>query len=77
MTYFERIHQGRSIFCTGVWYSRYREVNLIINMSFGDKNTVDVGNSEVSGFGSFYLVKYIRMHSVLQTYDRFWEVVGF
>jgi len=45
-------------------------------MSFGDKNTVDVRNSEVSVFGRFSLVKYIRIHSVLQIYGRFSEVVG-
>jgi len=45
-------------------------------MLFGDKNTVDIWNLEVSVFGSFSLVKYISMHSVLQTYGRFWEVVG-
>jgi len=46
-------------------------------MSFGDKNTVDVHNSEMSGFGYLSLVKYTRMYSVIQTYGRFWEVVGF
>jgi len=50
--------------------------NLIINMSFSDKNTVDVRNSEVSVFGSFSFVKCIRIHSVLQIYGRFSEVVG-
>jgi len=46
------------------------EVNLIIDMPFGDKNTVDVRKSEESVFGSFSLVKH---KDALSAHARFYR----